>query len=57
MPIYKVTFSETFIYEVELEAPNREAVEDIFLETISDPSEEALFLDNETNIEEVEEVK
>lgn len=57
MPIYKVTFSETFIYEVELEAPNREAVEEVFLTSISDPTEEAVFLGNETNIEEVEEVK
>lgn len=55
MPIYKVTFSETFIYEMEVEAPNREAVEDVFLETTS--NEEAVFLDNETNIEEVEEMK
>ena len=55
MPVYKITFSETFIYEMEVEAPNREAVEDIFLDTVS--TEEAVFLDNETNIEEVEEVK
>jgi hypothetical protein len=57
MPVYKVMFSETFIYEVEVEAPNRDAVEEVFLNTISDPTEEALFLDNETNIEEVELVK
>lgn len=57
MPIYKVTFHETFIYEVEIEAPNRAAVEDIFLDEVVSDIDAWTFLDNQTDIEEVEEMK
>lgn len=58
MPTYKVTYSETFIYEIELEASDsEEALEEALLNYLDGVEDIPDAIDNETNIEDIMEVE